>query len=57
MITVTILVFDYALAAAVMSMSELLYFAGNAYQRAHLEDPQEALESFKFAWQVEMANR
>ncbi|MCL6417616.1 helix-turn-helix domain-containing protein [Aestuariirhabdus sp. Z084] len=34
MVSVTVLVFDYALAAAVMGISDLLYFAGNAYQRA-----------------------
>ncbi|NIB44145.1 helix-turn-helix domain-containing protein [Pseudomaricurvus alkylphenolicus] len=33
MVTVTILVFDYALSAAVMGINDLLYFAGNHYAR------------------------
>jgi transcriptional regulator GlxA family with amidase domain len=32
MVTVTILLFDYALAGAVMGMHDLLYYAGNVYQ-------------------------
>lgn len=35
MVRVTVLVFDYALAAAVMGISDMLYFAGTAHQRAH----------------------
>ena len=35
MVSVTVLLFDYALAAAVMGINDLLYFAGNAYQRRH----------------------
>jgi transcriptional regulator GlxA family with amidase domain len=35
MINITILLFDYALAAAVMGMHDLLYFAGNNYQSQH----------------------
>ncbi|GAA5314810.1 MAG: GlxA family transcriptional regulator [Candidatus Pelagadaptatus aseana] len=33
MIKISIVVFDYALAAAAMGMSDMLYFAGNIYQR------------------------
>ncbi|BFM17616.1 GlxA family transcriptional regulator [Maricurvus nonylphenolicus] len=33
MIKISILLFDYVLAAAVMGMNDMLYFAGNTYQR------------------------
>ncbi len=39
MVTVTILMFDYALASAVTGMSDLLYFAGKAFNRVHGESP------------------
>ncbi|GLS25652.1 GlxA family transcriptional regulator [Marinibactrum halimedae] len=44
MINVTILVYDYVLAAAVMSINDLLYFAGHIYQRAR---PNESAPRFR----------
>lgn len=55
-ITVTILVFDYVLAAAVMSISELLYFAGNTYQRSNGSIESDGKEK-EGRFQVRLASR
>ena len=50
MVTVTVLLFDYALSAAVMGINDLLYFAGDTYQRlsGSVEEPR---------FQVRLASR